>query len=158
MSAQEVVDWLKSLEWKGISDIKAVRMFLGDDVYEGASYKQTSALDPSCRAYADGQRKVTTEHVYLLGEHPATYRKRGKLRENPNVCYTVDGDDRDWYVAGYWPPLNADQDHINKFQVFHPCGKHFMLCPWDVPDSKIDDYDQTYTRVKIKISALHNEI
>lgn len=143
MKAWDVAKWLKTLE--GVSQVVPVRVRLHDPKTQEA----TAMFDGAAYIQRD------TARIYLLGEHPATYKKKGKLREKQYVCYTIEGDARDWYVAGYWPPLNADETMRDKFKIFHPCGDNFLLTPWEVEGSKIDDHDQQFSRVKITVEVLN---
>jgi hypothetical protein len=142
-TVSKVAEWLSTLPH--VADVHPVSVTIKGKVYHGARYKQTVPIAPGCPAYARGERAHIAEHMYLLGELPAHYRRSTK------ACYAIEGDDREWYVSSYFQ--DDVMVHGSKFKLHHPFGNTFMLSPWAVPDGgKIDQYEpRPYARVPLTI-------
>jgi hypothetical protein len=120
-SAERLCAWLNSLEdmgtgMPGHADAKPVYVRIGRTIY------------PSGARYTD---RVGETVMYLLGPLPASYSRR--------VLYRIQGDDRIWYLSGYYPPRGGDPNDP-RYAEYHPFGRHIMLRRSGVP-TKIDYRD-----------------
>ena len=121
-------------------DVREVTVRIGRTTYQGAFYKQDRKVSPGCRAYDEGQRDYTIEGLEVIGELPASWVRSSR------TVYRMAGDDRDWYVAGYY-----NRDEPNEW---HPFGKMFALQPWSVPGgTRIDLWSPApYRRMKMEVA------
>jgi len=128
------------LEQCGAHDVRPCTVTIGKATYHGAHYRETLDIPRNTPAHARGERKYTTEKLYLLGDLPAAYKRSSK------TCFRFIGDSRDWYVACHSTPEVVNDD---RFKPYHPLGVSVMLCPWAVPDGlAIDHYEpKPYARV-----------
>lgn len=147
----KLVEWLASLV--GISNIRPCKVTIDGVTWEGARYTRTSYYTADQDAVRWGKKKAgeayTQEFIYCLGKLPKCYAKRvndkGHAMLQGKVCFPYEG--LDWYVCGYY------QQDSQEFQEYHPCGRNFMLAPWDIPNSKIDDGEpKIYTRKELKVT------
>ena len=132
--------YLKSLP--GIHDVHTMTLKLGRDEYPAAVYKQTLNIPEGSDAYRRGERQYTREMVMAIGKLPAHYCKSSR------VAFVVNGDTREWYVAGYSGQIKYGKQAEQEVDQYHPFGNDFLLAPWDRTDQKIDSYEDTpYRRV-----------
>jgi hypothetical protein len=131
----DVVEWLRGMS--EMIDVRACRVEIGDESWEGAEYVQRLTPPPGSRSTEAYDNRA----IYLVGRLPKGYTG------NKSRCYNVDG--VDWYVSGYWS--GSDDDAFDKY---HPFGRNFMLRPWDTSDGqKIDHYEmRPYRRIPMTIS------
>jgi len=140
-TAQTVGDFLAKCE---CTNIRLVKVRIKDKEYEGAEYIDPKHPDKRIR-------------LYLIGRHPALFRKSGKWREKRGVCYRLPGDDHDWYVATYAPEHNKKIEA--KYAQYHPPGitNHFMLTVWphEQIGSRIDTHEtKEYERIPMEVEYL----
>lgn len=130
-----------------VSSVKTGTVTIGRETYPAARYVEYLETPTGTPAYARGERAYTREMIYCVGNLPSA-KVRG------NVAFTIAGDTRDWYVAGYYGNVTARKQEIKGPNEFHPFGNSFMLAPWDIADSKIDTYARTpYKRVPATLGA-----
>ena len=117
----QLTTWLS--QFPTVSEIREINVTIKGTTYNGVSYRDSN--------FGNEPR------LYLLGALPACYRRSSR------TAFVIDG--VDWYVACY---MTAERITL-QFAPFHPCGEHFMLCRWGVPDgSAIDRYElRPYNRV-----------
>ena len=99
MNSREVADWLNDLSKTTATPV---------------SLKIEGCRNPG--AY-------TQEGIFALGILPKCYKRRKK------VCFIVDGDSREWYIAGYYQGQGIQH------------GPNFILHPWTIQE-KIDLYER----------------
>jgi hypothetical protein len=134
-------------------DVKPVNVRIGDEIWVGCYYKRTLEYTASMDAVTRGDKKAgdtyTEESIYCLGKLPKAKLKRNKPNPSAAVCFPYNG--HDWYIAAYMPKENLHEGNAS----FHPFGISFILRPWDIPNSKIDDYERKpYTRQEMRVSFL----
>lgn len=140
---RELVKWLTDL---GHQNVTPVTVTMGKNTYIGAKYNNPFI-----------QNRL---FVYVIGDHPHTRTRNGKLYTRGNVCYNLPDDSTDWYVAGYFHPeiiktyfkreVTADPKH-------HPFGNNFLLTPWTLEDA-IDKYEKwTYHRKPMTITEGYSD-
>lgn len=100
--------------------------------YAAAHYWQTGTTPEGSRAYSEGQREYIREMVYVVGALPRSYL-RGR------AVYRFPGDARDWYVACYAGIVKNRIQEPADVNEYHPFGQCFMLAPWDIAGSTVDD-------------------
>lgn len=138
-TSRQIVDWLLSLP--NVTSASPMQVRIGRQSYPAALYTSTMTVSPGCRAYEAGQRSYQQTMIYCAGPLPSA-KRRG------NVAFTIDGDARDWYVACYATQEAAENP---QYAEFHPFGQSFQLAPWDIADSRIDQYARVpYRRVAIR--------
>jgi hypothetical protein len=122
----EVAEWLNSQD--DVTNVHPVQVWLHDFGWQGATFIRNGE-----------------QVYYLLGERP-THR-------DP-TCYLLqsfDSDDLDpyeWYIGGYFHGNPNERTQANPF------GNHWLLVPWiieDDPESKIDDYTESYERTTLSV-------
>ena len=148
----QLIEWLASLV--GISNIRPCKVTIDGVTWEGARYTRTSYYTADQDAVRWGKKKAgdayTQEFIYCLGKLPKCYAKRVNdkghaVLNSPKVCFPLEG--LDWYVAGYY------QQDSSEYAEYHPFGRYFMVVPWDIPNSKIDEGEQKpYTRTNIQVT------
>lgn len=158
---QNIKDWLESPvcnHARGtISDVRPVIVQIGDESWNACYYLQWGEYTKDMMACLDGRKKPGARYsrrlIYCVGPLPKVKLKKGKKYPAGNVCFPYQG--LDWYVAGYM----QSNDLKSPFTEFHPFGENFLLAPWDIPNSKIDDYERTrdgaprpYKRVPMTIT------
>lgn len=124
--ASSVALWLTDLG----HEAQAVRLTIGNQTWEGAVYTNLK-LDQDPR-------------YYLVGKLPKSYGR-------DKACYTLEGDEADWYVICYM----QDAKHLaERFRQYHPFGNSFSLGRW-TSDGKIDEYESgTRRRLPISIEVV----
>lgn len=138
-----LLNWLKECD---AFDIREVKIIIGSESWRACQYKQILPYTATMDAVTHGTKKAgdtyTVEAIYCIGELPKDF----KPLKNNHVCFPYQG--KDWYVAGYLPaPV---EESIMKQS--HPFGVNFILRPWDIPGSKIDEYEaKPYTRTPMTI-------
>lgn len=142
MIQHDIVKWLKAIP----SVLHAVpcTITIKGTSYAAARYAENVTISPGCDAYARGERQYTREAIYVLGPLPKHYQRRRK------AAYVVQGDTREWYIAGYWDgrpnPFNPGTE-----RDYHPFGKNFILAPWTFSEA-IDQYEtHKYDRVALSV-------
>ena len=117
-------------------DLITCQVNIGKESFEACRYKQNVVAPERCQ----NPGPYTREMIYCLGKLPTKQKK-------VNVCYTVEGDDREWYIAGY------TMQNVEPLSEYNPLGHNFLLAPWEVPDgTKIDSYEKSnYLRVPMVI-------
>jgi hypothetical protein len=136
-----LMEWFESHH--GITHAESVRVTIGRTTYDGVLYKQTMETPRNTHAYVDGEREYQREAIYLLGDLPAAYRRR------KSTCFTITGDEREWYIGSWNTREVANDPEYAKFHYEGNAG--FQLMPWTA-DSKIDDHARTpYQRVAITV-------
>ncbi len=113
--ANDVANWLRSL--KNTSRVRACRLTIGKQTWEGAAYHDDNFPDKDIS-------------FYFVGELPSAKRRRPK-----SACFRLPDDERDWYVAAYW------QEYKEEFARFHKFGINWMLSCWNLPE-RIDQYER----------------
>jgi hypothetical protein len=128
VSNKKLVEWLS--QFPAVSDVREISVSIKGTTYNGASYRDSN--------FGDKPR------LYLLGALPACYRRSSR------TAFVIGGND--WYVACYMEARRIEENP--SFAPFHPCGEHFMLCRWEVPDgSAIDRFElRPYNRVPVLAS------
>jgi hypothetical protein len=126
-------------------DLKKVRVTIGKQSWTGVEYKQTMHYEASMMACTHGKKTPkdtwTRHNIYLPGDLPTGHHK-------VKACFPYQ--DRDWYVATY-----IESKAIKGFDGYHPFGPNFIISPWDIPDSKIDDGERKpYKRIPTQIEYL----
>ena len=127
--------------------------------YPAALYVELCTVDKSFPAYSRGEREYDQVFYYVASPLPACIR-------NGNVAFRIiddsldvmtPADPSDWYCAAYFPSLHGrKQDSIGEehapYMTYHPFGANFMLCFWNIADSKIDSYERVpYKRVDVDV-------
>lgn len=139
----ELVDWL--VNKCNAFDVRAVIVTIGNEAWQAAFYRQTFEYQLGMDAVTRGQKKAgdtyTEEGIYCVGRLPESYT----ANKRQGVCYPYGNED--WFIAGYSSPecLNPP------YREFHPFGLNFILRPWNVPNTKIDDYRKPYLRIPMTI-------
>jgi hypothetical protein len=149
-TAAELKTWL---EFHNCLNIRNVQVAIHGQDWKGCEYDQihkyTSDMDAVTRGYKRAGDEYGSRHIYCLGELPLVYKPKRRKWPLNRICFPRD-DGLDWYIAAYMP-----LDRITpEFSEFHPFGVNFMLCPWNIPNSKIDDGDKPYTRYPMTVTAL----
>lgn len=120
----KLTDWLAAIPT--VSDIREITVTIKGTVYQGAAYRDAN--------FANEPR------YYMLGRLPAYYRRSAR------TAFVIDG--ADWYIACY---ITAERI-TPEYAPYHPCGEHFMLCRWQVPNGDaIDCYEPRHYR---RVSAI----
>ena len=142
----EIADYLASLP--RVHSVIPESVEISGKVYPACRYQQTMTTPEHSAAWNRGERNYVQEMIYVVGMLPA-------VKRNGNVAFTMPGDSRDWYVAGYYGAVKARKQATMPPAEFHPFGNSFLLAPWDVVDSKIDTYERhPYKRVAIDVRTL----
>lgn len=94
----QVAEWLHTIP--GTSDVSPFTLTIGDQSWEGASYKQGGK-----------------QGYYLVGDRP----------RHTNTCYQFTEMGPDWYVSAY---LVDNVNLSKERKKFHPFGKNWMLGEW----------------------------
>jgi len=122
MDTAKLTNWLSSLP--ETFEVTPTTITIGDQTFVAASYKQNRTAPEGCQCPGP----YVHEAIHAIGKLP-----KCKLRSR-RVCFTVEGDNREWYVAAYSPSVikGKQADTIDpKFAKFNPFGPTFTLCPWD---------------------------
>ena len=137
---EELGAWLARLPQ--VTNVQTGSVTIGRTTYPAARYTKRLQHQPGTRAYQEGKREYTREMIYCVGDIPACKR-------HGNVAFTVADDSREWYVAAYYLAYRGRGKQAQaERNEYHPFGNSFMLAPWDVPDSTIDQYERVpYRRV-----------
>lgn len=116
--------------------------------YPATRYTERLQNSPGTRAYDEGKREYTREMIYVVGSLPA-------VKRNGNVAFNLQGDTRDWYVAGYFPSYSGRKPQpVHAATEYQPFRNMFLLSPWDNLDTKIDTYERVpYKRVAMALSV-----
>lgn len=154
------LEWVTSLA--GVLETKPVTVSFGDllkpndpknkkppEVYaQSVWYRREFEPPPGCQR----PDKYVLEMLYVVGFLPRC--------EDLKVCYTVEGDEREWYlIGGFYGNTKATRRKPMEPSEFNPFGNFFMLGPWDDAEAlpayrgqKIDHYEpKPYQRVPLKI-------
>jgi hypothetical protein len=155
---QTLAQWL--VQTCKCHDVQAVRVEIDGELFDGCRYKQTHEYTADMDAVKWGKRKAGDKYhweaIYCLGRVPKSYGKpprpgKSTVTRAQKVCYTFEG--MDWYVSGYVQSVDVLLNP--KWAGSHPFGLHFMLAPWNIPNSKIDDYEpKPYVRHEMKVTLL----
>ena len=132
-----------------VTKLTTCQVAIGRTTYPAALYTECCEVQPGCRAYTEGKRAYTREMIYCVGNLPSA-----KLRGN--VAFNLPTDATDWYVAAYYGNVVNRRQETAEPNEFHPFGNSFILAPWDIADSKIDQYERhPYRRVPM---VIRNEV
>jgi len=108
----------------------------GERWENAAQYSQTFTYTEGMDCVRDGRKKAgdtyTETRIYVVGNLPKVKHPKNRKYPIDGVCFPYR--EQDWYVACY---ISADR--LKGFEHAHPLGANFILCPWDIPNSKIDD-------------------
>jgi hypothetical protein len=131
-----------------VISVQTGQITIGRVTYPCARYTELLQHRPGTRAYQEGKRGYTRQMIYCVGMLPAA-SCRG------NVAFKVDGDSRDWYVAGYYGNVIKRKQEIVEPNEYHPAGNMFLLVPWDITDgTKIDSYAKVpYRRMPARLGC-----
>ena len=135
-------DWIASLP--NINWVRPVKL-----VIDGIGYLNACRYEQACMA-PEGCRNpgpYTREVIYVVGMLP-----KCKIKRN-SVCFTLEGDKREWYIAGYAGTTQGVGSYQEKVPPgeYNPFGNNFLLMPWEQAE-KIDQYERyTYKRVPMTI-------
>ena len=139
---EKVKAWLAEC---GMTNLRLVNVIIGGKDHVGVAYHDQHKDDL----------------IYVLGDHPAMFKKNGnKLWLKEKVCYRINAEERDWFVATYWnPPLQKSylkQNVRNTDDKYHPFGHCFILKAWGTPDgTSIDHYERKpYDRKNIEVQPV----
>ena len=134
------------LEECGMQDVQPVEVLIDGTAYTGAIYTNPHHGNQSM--------------MYVIGDHPLLYKKGRKPYLKRRVCFTIDGDTRDWYIACYFHPGLVQTYFKQTVQAkpeHQPFGNNFIMSAWDIPgkpDDKIDSYEpKPYERRRIEVKA-----
>lgn len=127
-----------------------LKITIGNETYENACYYVKRNLP-----YNGKEPVGIKEFIYVVGLLPTTEVKG-------HCCYTVEGDTREWYLAGgYYDNRNrANFRDVIKPTRHAPFGNAFQLSPYDVNliGSKIDvGWSNPFKRFKMSVSSLGSE-
>lgn len=132
-------------------NIRTVHVVIGQETWPGVWYEEELQYQPGMDCVTRGQKKAGDKYyeecIYCVGDLPKPYRgpKRNKYPKG-NVCFPFQG--REWYVSGYMPKDNLKPENLQ----YHPFGVTFMLRPWNIPNSKLDDDERKpYNRIPMKV-------
>jgi hypothetical protein len=145
--AGDVVDYLRSLPH--CKDVRPCHVTIGKVTYPGAYYVQVNEWKSGMDGVVDGRHKVGETYeqraIYLVGKRPF-----GLPRFLANSCYAIEG--KDWYIACH---TDTNKPLDKQFEQFHPFGYMFIIMPWDVVNSTIDQYEpRPYERTQIQVEYL----
>lgn len=145
----ELKPWLESNNCVNVRDVTveiAGQRWCGCEY--GKRFKYTPDMDAVTRGLKKAGEEYSHQSIYCVGELPLVYKPKRKKWPLDRVCFPRN-DGLDWYIAAY-----MTRDRITPaFEEFHPFGVNFMLCPWDIPGSKIDDGEKTYTRYPLTVTT-----
>lgn len=141
---KELVNWLDKC---GCTDLQPVKVLIGNQTWIGCRYTRVLHYTASMMAVTHGDKKAddtyTENRIYVIGKLPKGYFGR------PKQCYPFE--ENEWYVSGYMPLKNMTPE----VQHFHPFGINFILAPWDIKDSKVDDGEiKPYKRIPMQVENL----
>lgn len=147
MQPNDIVNYLSLLP--SVLSVEPCRVTIKGISYNAARYKELLPVSEGTQAYRRGEREYMRETIYIVGALPA-------VKRNGNCVFRLAGDPHDWYVAGYYPAYkNRQPQPAGQPNQYHPFGAMFLLSPWDVKDSTIDQYERhPYKRVAIIIDKL----
>lgn len=153
-------DWIRKLP--GVIEAHPVTVEFGEPLKPGdpKNKKPPEKYDDAVRYLREFDApegcakpgRYVQEMVYVKGKLP--------LCMDRQVCFTVEGDTREWYlVGGFYGTTKATRRTTLEPTEFNPFGNAFMLGPWDDKDfseqskgEKIDHYeDKPYDRVRLAI-------
>lgn len=139
-TVSDIADWLIGLK---CTEVVPVIVAIGNEKWTGCRYNRTLEYTADMDAVRDGRHKAgdkyTENRIYVTGKLP------GAKRHGDKVCFPFEG--KDWYVAGYY------QGNDPKYDEYHPFGVNFILAPWDVPNSMIDEYEpKPYKRIDMAVN------
>lgn len=142
---KDLVTWLKE-DCKAF-DVRPVLVTIEGEIWQAAFYRQTFEYQPGMDAVSRGEKKAgdkyTEEGIYCIGSLPSLYHSR----KRNHVCFPWNG--QEWFIAGY----SSIAGMREPYSEFHPFGPNFMMRPWNIPNSKIDDGEpKPYTRVEMNVS------
>jgi hypothetical protein len=129
--ATELATWLSTRP--SVTHAEPTTVTIGRTTYQGASYTTGRG-----------------EWLYLIGDIPASFKASRK------VCFRIPGDDRDWYVAGWWQGgdnVFTGETEEELRERYHPFGYYVLLNAWDEDalGETIDRHETTpYRRMNIR--------
>jgi hypothetical protein len=141
-------EYIKDLP--GVLESRPVKVTIKNKVYDNACYYRREFNAPEgCR----NPGPYVQEFFYVVGVLPKC--------EDRNVCYTLEGDKREWYLAGgAYGIKKSDRRKPLPVSEYNPFGNFYQLSPWDdtFPESskgeKIDHYEpKPYSRVVLTIEG-----
>jgi len=141
----KLADFLLSCGHNGIHAVQQVTVTIKGVDYVAAKYRQHCTPPAGAR----NPEPYVQEVIYCVGALPKCYLKRKA------TCFTWQGDDREWFIAGYYPPIQRGRQIVTdpNFDQYHPCGHSFLIMPWPPEHGKIDDGERcTYDRVPMHIN------
>lgn len=149
-TSHDIATYLRSLPH--VHDVVPCIVTIGRVTYQGARYMQILTTSPGSDAYRRGEREYTQDLIYLAGMLPGRYLRGRYLRSSP-LALTMQGDSREWYVAGYYGEVVKRRRVIAESSEYHPFGNSILLAPWEVPDGMaIDHYESSpYRRVAASV-------
>jgi hypothetical protein len=128
---EEITKWIASLP--GVLEAAPCQVTIQGETWEACRYKREFEAGPGAR----NPGKYVRDAIMCVGHLP-----KAKQKHPRSVCFPFEG--KDWYVAGH-----SSTEAKNEYQPF---GYFFMLMPWDIPDSKIDDGERfTYKRFPMTV-------
>jgi hypothetical protein len=162
-SPDQIANWLASVN---CYDLQPCFVTIQGEKYPACRYKQDRPKLLGTDLPAD-----TVECIKVVGMLPKCKQRSG------NVCFRLEGDERDWYVCCYSGEMVPMRQALHRHhrQVLVPLGgpenavvksgpwhNDFQLAPWDsskfkpgYENSKIDDYERfPYKRIPITITRL----
>jgi len=125
-----LVDWLRAC---GCRDVRPVIVTIDGQSWYGCRYvsvgQHTRGMDAVLRGTRQAGQSCAKERIYCVGSLPRCYGKR----QEGKVCFPFQG--AEWYVVGYI----LGKQILPQFAPSHPFGENFVLGPWSIPESKIDE-------------------
>jgi hypothetical protein len=146
---QAIATWLASNKCKCF-DVQPCVVTINGESWQACQYSQTLEYTAGMDCVTRGEKQAgdtyTRTGFYCVGSLPSCYRgsKRNKYPQG-RACFPFEG--LDWYVVCYIERISP------QFQDSHPFGPNFLLAPWDVPTSKIDQYEtKPYSRFTLVVT------
>lgn len=124
--AEDIRDWLRGDKCRCIEVVPCRVKLLGMN-YVGCHYTQV-------RSEGNSPVEIIKRSIYVAGSLPPKFIKRHRQ------VFTLEGDKRPWFIAGYYPDFAKGKQGDLKvdFYEYHPFGHNFILSPWTA-EGKIED-------------------
>ena len=139
MTDMTLKQWLEALN---CTDVQNVRVTINGQSWEGCRYKQHLQYSQGMDCVSRGEKKAgeyyIREKIYLIGKKPEFFKK---------ACFPFG--EFEWYCAAYITEIKEPFKHA------HPFGVNFLLSPWDLACSKVDDGEpKSYTRYPMTVEEI----